>query len=253
MTLDLNTLLIVTSIALVAYVLFAISGFGSNLVSVPLLGHFYPLTFVLPMLAVLDIAAAARISFQSRGHLLRHELAWLLPCLAAGMVIGTTLLVNLPAPLTLGTLGAFIMAYGLQTLSGRQVDYRLPQWTAVPAGMIGGVLSSLFGTGGPVFVTYLRARGHDPLQVRSTIAILLSVTALARVVLYTLYGLYAQQNILLFALAVAPAMLLGVYIGHRLHLNLSKQRLLQCIAALLVASGASLLFKALTSGLTTAG
>ena len=66
------------------------------------------------------------------------------------------------------------------------------------------------------------------------------------VMLFTAAGLYAQQNILLFALAVAPAMLLGVYIGHRLHLNLAKRRLVQCIAVLLVASGASLLVRALT-------
>jgi uncharacterized membrane protein YfcA len=40
-------------------------------------------------------------------------------------------------------------------------------------------------------------------------------------------------------------MLLGLYAGHRLHLNLSKRRLMQSIAVLLIASGASLLVRAL--------
>ena len=242
MTLDLTTLIIITGVAFVAYTLFALSGFGANLVTVPLLGHLYALTFVMPVLALLDLGAAMRVGFQSRGHLLRRELAWLVPCLLAGMVVGTTLLVELPAPLVLATLGAFLTAYGIYSLSGRTIG-RLPQWSVIPAGVAGGVLSGLFGTGGPVYVAYLSARGHDARQVRSTITVLLSITAFTRVVLFALYGLYAQHNILLCALAVAPAMLLGVYLGHRLHLNFSKRRLTQCIAVLLVASGASLMIR----------
>lgn len=246
MPLDVNMLLIAWAIALTGYLLFALSGFGSNLITTPLLVHFYPLTFVLPMLALLDFPAAIRIGFQSRGHLLRRELALLVPCIAAGMLAGVTLLVKLPAQLALGTLGIMITAFGLHTLSGRGIGFLLPQWAAFPFGVVGGVLSALFGTGGPFYVMYLTARGHDPLQVRSTITVILSLTTFTRLVLYTLYGLYAQQGIFLFALAIAPAMLLGVYLGHRLHLNLSKQRLVQCIAALLVASGTSLVIKNLT-------
>jgi uncharacterized membrane protein YfcA len=238
------TLLLITAIAFVAYVLFALSGFGSNLVTVPLLGHLYPLTYVLPMLATLDFAAAMRIGFQSRGHLLKRELLWLLPSLGAGIVAGTTLLVNLPEAITLGTLGALILAYGIYSYKERPLRLRLPQWSALPCGIVGGVLSALFGTGGPVYVTYLAARGHDPREVRSTITVLLSLTALTRIGLYTFYGLYAQQNVLLYALAAAPAMLAGVWLGHHLHIKLSKRRLIQCMAVLLIVSGASLLLRA---------
>ena len=245
MTFDLNMLIIASAIAFTGYLLFALSGFGSNLITTPLLVHFYPLTFVLPMLALLDFPAAIRIGFQSRGHLLRRELAWLLPCIAIGMLTGVTLLVNLPAQFALGALGVMITAFGLHTLSGRGIGFLLPRWAAVPFGLVGGVLSSLFGTGGPLYVMYLTARGHDPLQVRSTITVVLSLTTFTRLVLYTLYGLYAQPGIFWFALALAPATLLGLYTGHRLHLNLSKRRLVKCIALLLVASGVSLLARTL--------
>jgi uncharacterized membrane protein YfcA len=246
MPFELDTLLLITAIAFVAYVLFALSGFGSNLITTPLLGHLWPLTYVLPMLATLDFVAALPISFQSRGHLLKRELAWLLPSLGLGIAAGTTLLVNLPPAITLGTLGTVILAYGLYSFNDRPLRFRLPQWAAVPCGIGGGVLSALFGTGGPVYVTYLAARGHDPLAVRSTITVLLSLTALTRIGIYTLYGLYAQQNVLLYALAAAPAMLAGIWLGHHLHLNLSKRRLVQCMAVLLVVSGISLLLRALS-------
>lgn len=247
MPLDFNILVIATAVTLVAYLLFALSGFGSTLITLPLLAHFYPLTFLLPMLALLDSTAAIRLGFQSRGHLLRHELAWLLPCMAVGMIAGVALLVNLPSHLALGTLGVLIAAYGLYTLSGRTIGMSPPQWVAVPVGLVGGVLSS-FGVGGPLYVMYLSVRGHDPRQVRSTITTILSITTLTRVALFALYGLYAQDGILLCALALAPAMLLGIFIGHRLQLSLSKERLVQCIAALLAVSGASLVVRALAMG-----
>ncbi len=240
-----DMLLTATAIALVAYLLFALSGFGVNLITMPLFAHFYPITFVVPMLALLDFPAAVRVALLSRGHLLRNELVWLLPCMAAGMLGGVTLLVNLPSQWVLGTLGAVIAAYGLHTLSGRETGFSLPQWAAIPCGFAGGVLSALFGVGGPVYVMYLSARGYDLQQVRSTITTLLGFTTLTRLILFALYGLYAQPGIFLFALTLAPAMLLGLYLGHRLHLNLSKQRLAQCIAVLLIASGASLLIRVL--------
>ncbi len=244
MPFELHTLLLIFAIAFVAYVLFALSGFGSNLVTVPLLGHLFPLTYVLPMLATLDFFAAMRIGFQSRGHLLKRELLWLLPSLGLDIVAGTTLLVNLPPAITLGTLGSAILAYGLYSFKDRRIAFRLPQWSALPCGIAGGVLSALFGTGGPVYVTYLAARGHDPREIRSTITVLLTLTAFTRIGLYLAYGLYAQENVLWYAIAAAPAMLAGVWLGHHLHLNLSKQRLIQCMAVLLIASGVSLLVRA---------
>lgn len=243
MPFDATTLAIVCTIAFAAYVLFAMSGFGSNLVTVPLLGHLYPLTYVLPMLATLDFVAAARVGFQSRGHRLDRELAWLLPSLGIGIVLGTTLLVNLPPALMLGTLGALIFAYGLRMLSPRPPTLRLPQWTALPLGMAGGVISALFGTGGPIYVSYLTARGHPPEAVRSTITTIIALTAFTRIGLYIAYGLFAQENVLVYAAGAAPAMLAGIWLGHRIHLNLSKQRLTQCMAVLLVLSGGSLLLR----------
>ena len=55
--------------------------------------------------------------------------------------------------------------------------------------------------------------------------------------LYTLSVLYAS-------LALLPAMMLGLWIGHRLHVNLSREQLFRIIGALLVVSGASLLVRA---------
>ena len=49
-------LLAVTVVA--GYFIFAITGFGAALVTVPVMSHFLPLPFVLPLCVMLDVAAS---------------------------------------------------------------------------------------------------------------------------------------------------------------------------------------------------
>ena len=54
-------------ILLLAYFLRGITGFGSGLIAIPLLAHILPLTFVVPMVLVLDFVASIVLS--SRKHM----------------------------------------------------------------------------------------------------------------------------------------------------------------------------------------
>mgnify|MGYP001619021539 FL=1 len=53
-----ETLAASVAILLLAYFIRGISGFGSGLIAVPLLAHFLPLQFVVPLVLVLDFSAS---------------------------------------------------------------------------------------------------------------------------------------------------------------------------------------------------
>jgi uncharacterized membrane protein YfcA len=91
----------------------------------------------------------------------------------------------------------------------------------------------------------LTARGLDKSQLRSTMSAIFIVTAATRIVLFALSGLYAQDGVLSAAALLFPVMLVGLYFGNRLHLNLPRTRVLQFVGGLLVLSGASLIIRAL--------
>ena len=55
---DLQTFLIAAAVFTAAYVIFGITAFGAALFTVPVLTHFLPLEFVLPMCALIDMSAA---------------------------------------------------------------------------------------------------------------------------------------------------------------------------------------------------
>jgi hypothetical protein len=241
----LEILVFVPAIIAVAYVIFGITGFGSTLIAVPLLAHLLPLKFAIPMMVLLDFSASLRIGTRFRADISKRELAYLMPFMFIGMIGGLFLLIELPAHILLLALGIFICGYGLYAARGKEATLALSRAWSLPAGLVGGIFSALFSSGGPLYVMYLTARGLDKSQLRSTMSAIFVVTTATRIVLFALSGLYAQDGVLLTAALLFPVMLVGLYFGNRLHLNLPRTRVLQCVGGLLIVSGASLVIRAL--------
>lgn len=231
-------------IVLAAYIVFGATGFGSSLVGVPLLAHLVPLTFAVPMTTALDSFAATSVAIRNRHIAASTEIRRLLPAILIGMTIGMTLLVNLPAAPALLALGVFIGAYGLYLLAGPRALRRPPAWIAWPIGAVGGVFSSLFGTGGPMYMVFLSGRIHDKAALRATSAVIVAVSVWIRLAMFVFTGLLLQRPLLGLVAVVLPVMWVGLKLGHRLHRRLSGTGVLRLIAVLLVANGVSLTVRA---------
>lgn len=232
-------------IVITAYVIFGMSGFGSTLIAVPLLAHLYPLKFVIPMMVVLDCIGSIHLGLKLRADVNKPELKPMLPFMLAGMLVGAFLLLQLPAELLLGGLGVFVLAYGALYVAGKQSSLRVGRWAAAPVGLFAGTTSSMFGVGGPIYVMYLTARGSTLEQVRATMPVIFVFTTIARIMIFIVAGLFTM-TVLYTALALLPVMALGMWLGNRLRLNLSREQLVRVIGTLLLLSGASLLFRAAT-------
>ena len=48
-----------------AYTIFGISGFGSTVIAVPILAHFLPVTYLVPLMVLLDMSAALFIGLRA--------------------------------------------------------------------------------------------------------------------------------------------------------------------------------------------
>lgn len=232
-------------IVVLAYMLFGLSGFGSTLFSAPLLAHFLPLRFVVPTVVLLDFCASLTLGTRFRESVNRRELIFLVPVMLAGIALGVTLLVNLPQRAALGSLGAFALGYGLFTLRGSALPQRISRLWAVPAGIVGGALGALFGSGGPVYVMYLSGRLDGKAELRSTVSAVIVISSAFRILMFALAGLLFRREQWLMAAGLVPFMLLGLFVGNRLHVNLSRAQLARLVSGLLVVNGASLLWRAL--------
>lgn len=246
MMLPVETLAIAVLIVTGAYVAFGLTGFGSTVIALPLLALLVPLKFAVPLMMLLDLAATIAFGARARRGIRFDELAWLVPFMLAGMAIGLTLLISVAENRLLTGLGLFVLAYALYGLLRKGPPVRWSRAWSPPFGLAGGVLTALFGTGGVVFAIYVSGRMQDKEQLRATNASMIMLSSLIRVVLFGVAGLLTQDALPATALLLVPAMLLGCYIGHRLHQAVPAGAVVRAVYLVLMASGATLLVRAWT-------
>lgn len=245
---DLLTLLVAEPAIAVAYVVFGMVGFGSTLVSAPMLAHVLPVSTVVPALALTDFIAAWSNGWRLSSHVVRQELFRLVPSMFVGIAFGAYVLFTLPVKMLMALLGVFVVLYALNGLRPQAPQPRLsPRW-AWWFGFAGGVLSALFGAGGWVYSMYLLRRLDDPQQIRATQNAVLMVSSFIRVSLFAVAGRFFDLKLLLLVLALLPAMALGLYLGHHITLRLERRRFMQVLYSVLLLTGSSLVIRALIGG-----
>jgi hypothetical protein len=231
-------------IVLSGYIVFGISGFGSTLVSVPLLAHLFPLRSVIPTIVLLDCVASISMGVRLRAGIDKTGFRDLLPFMLAGMALGVALLVQLPGRILLLALGVFVLAYGASYALKREPAFRLPRWSAAPIGLLAGAASAAFSVGGPLYILYLTGRGASADQIRATMPVIFIFTTVVRIVMFAFAGLFSRE-VLMAAAVLLPVMVIGMWCGHRLHARFSRENVIRMMGGLLVLSGASLIVRAL--------
>lgn len=243
MTLDLA--LYAAAVLMGAYFIRGISGFGSGLVAVPLLALQLPLTFVVPLILLTDFTASLVLGGLNLKQVDWREIRRLMPPGLIGVAVGTLLLVSLPKTPMLVGLGSFVILFALRNLllSGRDPKPISTRW-AWPAGLIGGTVGALFGTGGPPYVIYLSHRLADKGLLRATFSGLFFFEGLARIFSFGISGLLLDSALLWAYLAAMPVALVALWLGSHVHTRLSNAQMMKLISLILLGSGLSLYVKA---------
>ncbi len=228
-------------VILIAFIVRGITGFGSGLIAIPLLALMLPITIAVPMLGLLDYLAAL-----SHGIKLRSEIRWkqiiiLLPFSLLGVLLALYIFNTMDAFLLKKFLGLFVILYGLYSLNTIKLHTNSSNLWAIPGGIFGAMIGTLFGTGGPFYVIYLQLQGFTKATFRATIAVIFLLDGSARLITYYFNNFYNSDVLWLFALGL-PVMILGMYIGEHVHTNISVQTIKKGISILLLLSGSALFF-----------
>lgn len=226
-----------------AYTLFGMTGFGQNIIAMPLLALVSPLKFSVPLISLLDVVFVAWSATKFWRQANYKELIALLPFLAVGMLLGAAILLIAPERILLLSLGAIIITYGVYCIIRRNHSLKMSKILAPPIGFFAGALSAAFGTGGPLYVMYLSGRILDKSELRASIVSLLVLSTSLRIGILGAGGLYSNQTIWLWWLLVLPSCFAGVKLGHYLHHRIKSSNLLFFIHLILIASGTLLIAK----------
>jgi uncharacterized protein len=225
----------------IAYFVRGISGFGSALVAVPLLAQVMPVTVVVPTIVLLDYTASMSHGIHHFKHIQWRDLIPMLPFTLTGILIALFLLKQLHPGLLTDALGIFIILYAIYSLLPLPPLHGSRVWAA-PLGLLTGLVGTVFGTGGPFTVIYLRLRDLGKTAFRGTVATFFAIDGGLRLAGFTASGFYSEENLLL-ALMGLPIVVIALYLGGHVHTNLSQTSLVRIVAFILIGSGSALLMK----------
>ncbi len=233
-----------------AQLIYATSGFGAGMFAVALMALVLPdLTGIVVVLLILTFVTEVWVLARTWRRAKIHLLGWLVPGMAAGLWLGTQILVTTDVSLLKRFLGLVVIGAGLYfTLEHRArpgyqnraeneapVSLKVP-WISLPIGLLSGLLGATFGTGGPPVIIFLRAHSLDKAAFRSTILTYFLLMSLLRA------GTYAKADLVTVDRAVAAALLLpgslaGIIIGMVIHNRISERQFSQVVSLLLVVLG----------------
>lgn len=228
-----------------AYFIFGISGFGSSIISVPLLVQMYPLKLVVPIMVIIDLCASLYVGRKSSQDANLKELKWLFPFTLIGMILGIIFLLRAPSEPLLIILGCFALINGARVLWRRNSEMGDPinKWWAAPFGFFGGIFTALFATGGAIYASYLGLRITEPKAVRATMAFGILILTLLRLTLMLVTGLILSWPVLGLAICLMPATFLGIWAGTHVHTKLNNMAMQVAYGAILLFSGTTLLVR----------
>jgi uncharacterized membrane protein YfcA len=231
---------------LFAYGLRGSTGFGGAL-GMTMLVVVIPIKVVVPAWTLLSITSSLAILGHDRKHIAWRDVMPFLPWCLAGIAIGLYFFTALDARTLAQLLGAVVFLYAVHAL---WTTYRpaggweMPKRLVVPFnGVAAGATGTVFGTMASIFfVMYLSARKLAKGAFRATMSAMLLSMATVRGVGYWAVGEFTRDALIVFA-AAFPVMLVGIYIGNRIHLAISELTFRRIVGATLLACSVPLLLK----------
>jgi uncharacterized membrane protein YfcA len=233
-------------VMVLAYAARGSTGFGAA-AAMPLLGLVIPLKVLIPAWTLIGLAAGVTLLGRDRLHIAWREMIALVPGTLVGIAIGLWVFKTLDATTLARSFGGVVMLYGLYSLWN---TFRPPAKWGVPgraaaavAGLFGGAVGTTFGTMASLFYAiYFDAIRMGKEQFRASMSAALVALGVVRALGYFAIDEFNRDVLSTFAVAL-PMMLIGIFIGDRIHAGLSDLTFRRVVALALVVSGAALVIK----------
>ncbi len=216
----------------------ALTGFGFNLVSAPLLTLIYSPRLVVVLTLLLGVCASGLLALRPE---IRREVDWrvirpLYLSSLAGMPAGMALLLWSPTRVLKAFIASVTVAFAIVMLTRFRPRLQGGTLGAVAVGFLSGVLSTSTSLNGPPVALYLMAQGLAKDRFRGNMVVYIFLATATSVVLLALGGAITAQTVSL-ATKLLPALFFGFAAGVVLARTLSDRSFEATVLGFLVLVG----------------
>jgi len=205
----------------VAFGIEAMTGFGSIVLALSLSALVFDVTQLVPIMVPLNIMMTGPLVYRHRRHVdLEALLRGILPWMALGTALGLALAPRLGSSLAELAFAVLIIwvAWRALWVATTPALSRSAQRGIVTGA---GVTHGLFASGGPLLVYALARTGMDKARFRATLLCVWFSLNAAMTVWFLVNGALQPHATTLAALA--PCVLLGAWLGNRLHTRIEER------------------------------
>ena len=230
------------SVVACAYFILGIAGFGSALISVPLLAWIWPLPEVVGLVLLMDIPTSLIHGGLNLKAVRVGMLKQTLPGMLIGSLIGLWLIGTLAPQWPLALLGAYVFVVGLQWMRGiHPPDHGLTPLRFHSLSAMIGIVEIMFGTAGPIVLAMLRRLLSDVQAIRATAPVVMVIASVLSVLTLWTSGSFNMNLVANRWLHTIPIAVLAVVIGNHFAKRIPTQWMVRLVAGLLMMCGVSLM------------
>ncbi|MDD4460083.1 MAG: sulfite exporter TauE/SafE family protein [Desulfoplanes sp.] len=189
-----------------------LSGFGSNLILLPLLTMAYPIKTIIPLAGLFALCINVSLISRLRRNIRIRPVLLMLSCSLPGIPCGV-LILKMVSPVVLEVgLGFVLVSFAGYSLFGRFPRREIASWWALVAGFISGCLGGSLGTNGPPILIYTAIQPWTKNEVKGVLAAFFLLSGIGVTATQWLNGLLTLDVFSLFRLGL-PALLAGIVLG----------------------------------------
>lgn len=220
-----------------------ISGFGSVILSIPLLAVVLDIKSVIPLANLIAVTMTVTVFLQ-----LRHQFDWkrLNPLIwgaMPGIVLGVFFLKRLDKETIHWLLGVLLIGFALYSLLFRSSRKEIRKKWAYVFGFLSGCLGGAFGASGPPVIAYTSLQTWTKDQIKVTLQGFFFLSGVAIGISHALSGI-TTFRVLHFYVSGLPALLLGAGLGSFFYGFINEESYRRLIIFLLACLGVLMIYRA---------
>ncbi|MGB7156732.1 MAG: sulfite exporter TauE/SafE family protein [Tepidisphaeraceae bacterium] len=217
-----------------------ITGFGNQIVALPLLAMLVGLDAGKCTLVVLGTVMYTILTARWHARVNVRELLIIVLLASVGLVIGMYVFELLNPRASKLALGIFVTIMGIQGLLRPSLLKLVPDPVAKILVVAGGVIHGAFTTGGPLLVIYAQRAMPEKSEFRSTLGVMWLVLNFGLMTGWTISGTWSDQTLTL-CLVGLPFLIAGLSVGEYLHHRLDGPTFRAFVNVILILNGVLLI------------
>ena len=221
-----------------------LSGFGSILLSLPLLAIFLDIKIVIPLVALFGLCITIILLAQLWKYVDWKKIYPLLLGACPGVPLGVFFLKTLDKDLIQWVLGIILISYALYGLFLRSPKKGIWEGWAYLFGFLSGCLGGAVSATGPAVIVYTSLQTWSKDKIKVTLQGFFLVSGVMVVVFHAING-FTTLTVLCFFVVSLPMLILGTYVGSFFYGKIKEEDYKRIMLILLGFLGAFMIYRAI--------